>query len=338
MQSYQYWLRLMTTALIGLAVGTIGAVGGFGLLATVRYTNALTHPGCERAGFMPHDVDIQNAEHITYWSHDGLRLGAWYVPPQNGALIILLPGLGGAREGMLSEGAILAQHGFGLFLTDLRSCSHPDGETTLGALEAADLEEAVSWVRGQPDVDHVGVLGYSLGGVAAILGAAVDQRIDAVVAEGGFYDLAADITNRGGKNPPWESLIHRMVLFQFRRETGIAAREISPISVIDRISPRPLLLIYGEREAADTHPHEQLARANEPKSLWIVPNCGHGGYLRVAPKEWERRVTGFFRQALTAVSTLERSNLPTQEEAPCPKRPKLPPRSSPALTPTPHWR
>ena len=64
--------------------------------------------------------------------------------------IILLPGLGGAREGMLREGAILARHGYGLLVSDLRSCAHPEGQTTLGYLEAQDLIEAVAWVRGQP--------------------------------------------------------------------------------------------------------------------------------------------------------------------------------------------
>jgi dipeptidyl aminopeptidase/acylaminoacyl peptidase len=243
-------------------------------------------------------VGIQGAKHVVYQSHDGLWLQAWYVPPRNRAVIILLPGVGGARDSMLNEGAILAQHGFGLFLTDLRSCSHPEGQTTLGALEAADLNEAVDWVSAQPRVDHVAVLGYSLGGVTAILGAAVDERIVAVVVEGSFHDLAADITNRGGKNSLWESLLYRAVLFQFRRETGIAAKDISPISVIHRISPRPLLLIYGEREVANTHPREQLARADEPKSLWIVPDRGHGGYISAAPDDWEYRVTAFFNSAL----------------------------------------
>jgi len=288
----------MNTALIGLTVGTIGAVSVYGLLAAACYTKRLTHPGCGRPETTPRDVGIRDAAEVVYRSHDGLWLTAWYLPPQNSALIILLPGVGGAREGMLEEGAVLARHGFGLFLTDLRSCSHPQGETTLGALEAADLEEAVSWVSAQPDVDHVAVLGYSLGGVTALLGTAVDERIEAVVAEGGFYDLAGDITNRGGRNSPWESLLYRAVLFQFRRETGIAAREISPLSVIHRISPRPLLLIYGEREATETHPYEQLARAGDPKALWIVPDCGHGEYLPAAPEEWERRVVAFFRQAL----------------------------------------
>ena len=140
-------------------------------------------------------------------------------------------------------------------------------------------------------------LGYSLGGVTATLGAAKDSRVEAVVAEGGFYDLAADIVNKGGTNSPWETIMFQSILVSFRFETGVRARDVSPISVIDQISPRPLFLIYGELEAGQTHPQEQLDRAGEPKQLWIVPEAWHGGYLDVAGEEWEERVIAFFDAA-----------------------------------------
>jgi dipeptidyl aminopeptidase/acylaminoacyl peptidase len=195
---------------------------------------------------------------------------------------------------MLREGAILARHGYGLLMTELRSCAHPEGQTTLGYNESDDLQEAVTWVLEQPDVEHVGVLGFSLGGVTATLGGAKDERIEAVVAEGGFYDLAADIVNEGENESLWETILFQSILLFFRLETGVNAKDISPISVIERISPRPLLLIYGELEVGETRPSAQLERAGEPKELWIVPGAWHGGYLDVAAEEWEQRVVAFF--------------------------------------------
>lgn len=298
-----YWIRLARLTTIGLVFGVIVAVGSYGLLASALYAHHLTHPGCGDTGNTPADVGIENIQDVTYLSHDGLTLRAWYLPPQNGApphsgvVIILLPGLGGGRDRMLREGAILARHGYGLLMTELRSCAHPEGQSTLGYKEAQDLSDAVTWVLDQPGVEHVGVLGYSLGGVTVTLGAAQDERIEAVVAEGGFYDLEADIANTGGQNSLWETLFYQAILYFFHRETGIHARDISPISVIERISPRPLLLIYGEQEAAETRPQEQLARAGEPKDLWIVPRAWHGGYLEVAAEEWEQRVVAFFDTA-----------------------------------------
>jgi len=299
----EYWIRLGKLAAAALVFGVIGGLVGFVLLASAIYTHRLTHPGCGDTGKTPADVGIAGAREVTYPSHDGgdptgrLTLQAWYLPPQNGTVIILLPGLGGGRDGMLREAGILARYGYGLLMTELRSCAHPEGQTTLGYYEAEDLKEATTWVLGQPDVNHVGVLGYSLGGVTAILGAAQDERIEAVVAEGGFYDLAADITNQGGHNPLYKTLTYQAILFFFRQETGIDARDVSPISVIDQISPRPLLLVYGERELAETHAEELLAQAGEPKDLLIILSCWHGGYLDVAPEQWESRVATFFYDA-----------------------------------------
>jgi pimeloyl-ACP methyl ester carboxylesterase len=215
-------IRLLVVALV---VGLVGGVAGYGLLTSALYVHAFTHPGCGEMGIAPADVGVEDAQDATYSSHDGLTLRAWYLPPQNGAVVILLPGLGGARDGMVQEGAILARHGYGLLMTELRSCAHPEGQTTLGYREAADLAEAVTWVRGQPGVARVGVLGYSLGGATAILGAAQDERIEAVVAEGGFYDLAGDIANEGGDDPLWQALIYRSILYFFRRAPGSSTRQ-----------------------------------------------------------------------------------------------------------------
>jgi len=293
----QYWMRLARFAAVALVVGPLTAYVGTAVLSGAIYAHALTHPGCGDTGTRPADVGIEGAQDITYTSYDGMTLRAWYLPPQNDVVLILLPGLGGGRDGMLREGAILAHHGYGLLMTEMRSCAHPAGQTTLGYYEAKDLQEAVTWALAQPGVEHVAVLGYSLGGITATLGAAEDERVEAVVAEGGFYDLAADITNAGGTNSLRETIMFQVILVCFRLETGVNAHDVSPISAIDRISPRPLLLIYGELETGETHPQEQLARAGEPKDLWIVPGAWHGGYLDVAAEEWEQRVVAFFDTA-----------------------------------------
>jgi dipeptidyl aminopeptidase/acylaminoacyl peptidase len=293
----QYWIRLIRFAAVALIVGLLTAYIGTAVLSGAIYARALTHPGCGDTGATPDSVGIQDTQDVTYTSHDGMVLRAWYLPPQNDVAIILLPGLGGGRDGMLHEGAILARHGYGLLMTEMRSCAHPEGQTTLGYYEAQDLQEAVTWALDQPGVEHVSVLGYSLGGITATIGSAEDERIEAVVTEGGFYDLVADITNEGNSNSLWEIIMFQSILISFRLETGVNARDVSPISVIDRISPRPLLLIYGELEMGETRPREQLARAGEPKDLWIVPGAWHGEYLDLAADEWEQRVVIFFDSA-----------------------------------------
>jgi uncharacterized protein len=68
---------------------------------------------------------------------------------------------------------------------------------------------------------------------------------------------------------------------------------------VERIAPRPILLI-----AAPNSKHgEELNRgyyaaAREPKTLWEIPESGHVGGMEARPAEYERRVVGFFDDAL----------------------------------------
>jgi hypothetical protein len=40
------------------------------------------------------------------------------------------------------------------------------------------------------------------------------------------------------------------------------------------------------------------AAAREPKTLWELPESGHVGAMEARPAEYERRVVGFFDDAL----------------------------------------
>ena len=287
-------IRLVLTATLAAVLGT---VGGLGVIASSRYVHQLTHPGCWHVQHGPEQAGIEDAQDLTVLGHDGLALSAWYIPPQNGALIILVGGLGSGRDGLLREGAAIADHGYGLLMLDQRACAVPSGVSTLGYLEARDLQGAVGWASEQPGVDHIAVLGFSAGGVTAILAAAADRRIEAVIAEGGFADLAADLSGEYQRGDLVARIVFLLNPLFFRLETGVDPALISPVRMLGAISPRPVLLIYGDGEADSAHARQQLEAAGDPKELWIVPDCGHGGYVDAAPDEWQQRVVGFFDQA-----------------------------------------
>jgi fermentation-respiration switch protein FrsA (DUF1100 family) len=70
--------------------------------------------------------------------------------------------------------------------------------------------------------------------------------------------------------------------------------------VVDRIAPRPLLLIHGELDDLITADNARAlyAAAGEPKELWILPAVEHSGALEAAREEYQERVSGFFRRWL----------------------------------------
>jgi uncharacterized protein len=69
-----------------------------------------------------------------------------------------------------------------------------------------------------------------------------------------------------------------------------------------RISPTPVFFIYGEHGQAgerNLNP-TYYAAASAPKAIWKVPGSGHVGGITAQPKEYERRVVGFFDRVLLA--------------------------------------
>lgn len=294
----RWGLLLLWTALL-----TVLGVLGIGIEISRRYAYALSHPGCPGPHRSPLDVGILDYQEVTFTpqgSTDTMRHTAWWLPSKNGAAVILIPGFGQSRDGMLDQGAMLARHGYGVLLIDPRSCATPDAVFSAGYYEVQDVAGALAFVQAQPDVrsDRVGALGYSVGGATAILSAAQLDDIQAAVSEGNFFNLGHDIANTGGNNSLLADFYYQAILLFYRFYTGVDARLISPIDAIGRISPRPVLLIFGEHEVANGRAREQFAAAGEPKALWIVPGVGHGGYIQTWPDEYEARVISFFDEAL----------------------------------------
>ena len=55
---------------------------------------------------------------------DGLRLVGWYVPTQNGAVVLAQHGYKSQRGEMLDEAAMLHRHGYGVLITTIRAHDH----------------------------------------------------------------------------------------------------------------------------------------------------------------------------------------------------------------------
>jgi uncharacterized protein len=79
-------------------------------------------------------------------------------------------------------------------------------------------------------------------------------------------------------------------------------RAFDPVEVVERISPRPLLLMHGS--ADDIVPvasaHALFARAGEPKELWLIEGLKHCKALEELYEPFKSRVLSFFDRWLAA--------------------------------------
>lgn len=244
-------------------------------------------------------------EDVAFPAADGSTLRGWLVPGPGkpAGAVVAVHGGGADRREFLRQLPLFYNAGYTTLLFDCREQGVSDGATrgiSLGFREHDDVSSAVAFMDGRGFLD-VGVIGTSQGAASAILAAAADPRIDAVIAENPFtsvYDLMRD----SGAVPegfprPLLWLISRLAVL---RMGGVG--QPSPLEVVDRIAPRPLLLMHGTADGAIPYQQsEQLfARAREPKELWIVPGGQHAMLYNSNPDEWRQRVLGFLARSLGA--------------------------------------
>jgi dipeptidyl aminopeptidase/acylaminoacyl peptidase len=221
------------------------------------------------------------------------------MPGSRRAVVIFVHGLWGNRLALFSEARLLAKHGYGFLLYDSRASGESDGDVaTWGDREQLDVHAVVDYVSSRPEVDasRIALLGFSVGGSAAAMAVSHDPRPRALVLYATWSSLDDEMEYKFGRFGP---ISFAPVMFVMRR-AGVVPDNIRPIDHLRAIHPRPLLMITGTLD--DDTPVAVMAQlfqaAGEPKELWIVPGAKHGGYLAIAPEEYETRVVSFLDRAL----------------------------------------
>src|SRR5262249_34381164 len=231
------------------------------------------------------------------------RLSGWYLPSKNGRTLICCHGINDNCSQWLRQVAQLHQRGYGALLFDFAGHGLSEGSmVTFGAHEQQDLAAAVQYLRerGDVDMDGLAVLGYSLGAITAVLAAAQQPELRAVVIESGFSDLQRDVSTLFTRYTGLPAFpFAQLIIFWGQLMSGAHLAEIRPVQVIGRISPRPVFIISDLRDELAVEPFdgEQLyAAAGEPKLLWQLPDAGHVSAFLVAPEGGAARGGRFFGQ------------------------------------------
>ena len=285
-----------------------------GVVATAAFPAALawvfTHPPRRLHRRTPRGAGIA-FERVRLRTADGLRLSAWYVPadPGRGSLpkgvVVICHGYYGNRATMLPYLAFLYRAGYSALLFDFRAHGWSGGRmATFGVKETLDLQAALDWTQTRPELEGlpVAVLGESMGASVALLLAAEDARVRAVVADSAFarFDSAVEGRLRLAFGPRLASVLVPRTRNVGERLLGIRCVDIAPVDAIARIAPRPVLLIHGTGDAliARENSHRLFEAAPGNALLWEVPGAGHVGSVYVAGDEYARRVTAFLGDAL----------------------------------------
>jgi dienelactone hydrolase len=263
------------------------------------------------AFYPPVPVDLAGAENLDARARrvripvaERDTLDGWYLPPRNGALVVILHGYGRDHTRAWRYGGFLNQAGYGLLAFDFRS-SRAAGRlpTTLGHHEVSDARAALAWVRAQPELRTVplGLLGESLGGSIALITAAERPEVGAVLADCAFATgeaALADACERWMRVPGEPGA--RVCRAVGRFVTGYDPGALDAVAAARTLRDRPVFFIHAEHDdrLSEAHPRALWQAAGGKDPLWIIPEVGHNqGWLR-RRAVYEARARAFFDRHL----------------------------------------
>jgi dipeptidyl aminopeptidase/acylaminoacyl peptidase len=146
-----------------------------------------------------------------------------------------------------------------------------------------DLQAAIGFLYGLEQVDrnHLCLLGFSGGAAVSVYGAAHDPRVSLVVT----CACPADFHSLHQRETPGETIERFRQIGAIRdkdfppsiEEWQKGFETVTPINWVDRISPRPLLVVHGDNDelVPMEHAHRLYQKAQEPKELKIIPGARH---------------------------------------------------------------
>lgn len=256
-------------------------------------------PGCTGAFFFPQrqmlasPADAGLTFHDVFFrSADGTQLHGWWLPSRSPArgTVLFMHGNAENISTHFANVAWLPQVGFNVFLFDYRGYGRSEGRAELAGL-VADSEAAL-----RHTVEHLAtaqdkiiLFGQSLGGALAIYAAATSSlkmRLAGVVVESAFSDYR-DIAR--------EKLASSWLTWALQWPLSWTINNnYSPVAVVGKISPVPLLIIHSRMDPVIPYRHGQrlFEHADQPKTLWLTARGEHISTATRGPGR--QRLTKYF--------------------------------------------
>ncbi len=306
---------------IPIVLGLV-TVGLFLLYTALRYAPIIGRIFEEKPLFLPLRLaPLADGEDVRLETSDGFTLAGTYhratTRSRLGVLVFCHEYLSD-RWSFAAYAGPLRSLGFDVFAFDFRNHGQSEADSAYRPLqwvtdhEVRDLKAALTYLRGRPDHDPAGFgfFGVSRGGSTALVVAARERDVWGVITDGAFPTSGTMLSYimRWAEiyvsNPYlWKSM--PTALFRYaawagrvRSERRLNCRFPSVERAVAQISPRPWLMIHGEKDA---YIGTGIARSlfdcgGEPKELWIVPKAKHNRCREMQPEAYAERVAAFFRQ------------------------------------------
>ena len=242
-------------------------------------------------------------EQVEFPTRDGLKLRGWFIPAgdPHAPAVVYAPATAHDQRQGISLVAPLHAAGFRVLLFSYRGTGGSQGNRlgfSYGYRESQDLDAAVCYLYEVRKIRRISVIGHSAGAVSTILSAARNPRIGAVVAASPYSSLE-DIwmDNRPAIFPP---PLYRLFLHVFELRKGFSRQSVRPLDVIERIAPRPVMLVFGQDDQRITSLQAErlIEAARQPKQVVWLEGASHSQVQSPGLVQLMGRIVAFFRESL----------------------------------------
>lgn len=176
---------------------------------------------------------------------------------------------------------------------------------TYGWLERYDNVAIIDGLEQTERVRHLAALGVSMGAAIALQSAAVEPRIEAVIAEDPFSDLREVSYDYAGLDiSPWlgKTLFRPATwtaMYEMAKTAGFSPDDVSPEKAVSaRVFSVLLICGTDDHRIPCRHAERIYRNARGEKELWIVNGAGHASALGHAPLEYEDHVIRFLNHSI----------------------------------------
>lgn len=259
---------------------------GFGWYASLKYPSKV-------------DTAPEGLDDITLTTSDGVKLKAWYAPPNNNTVIILIHGGTGSRNSIRPYVNMLTKNGFGVLAFDIRGHGESTGHGNACGWEGEiDVETALNFLSKQKKVNAIGGLGISLGGEILLGSASKYPEIKAIVSDGASYRCTEDYISIPYQNTLMRSWVKRVLYYSLQFFSG----DKPPTSILNSLkkaeNTQVLLIAAGNNHEEIEYNKLFYKYINQKAKLWIVENIGHTLAYFKYPDEYEKRIVEFYKENL----------------------------------------
>jgi hypothetical protein len=250
-------------------------------------------------------------EEASFTSADGVALRGWWVPAEAGSgSAVLVHGWNRSRAEMVGKVPFLHAQGLNVLLFDARHHGESGGTlSSFGYLERLDVRAAVAEARRRAP-GPILAWGVSLGAAAAVMAAAEDETISAVVSDATYLSLPDTVRHHAALAREWRAwirvlptgLLAESALFWIKHRGGFDPAAVDVEAAARRLGSRPALFVCnaGDKRMPSAIAFALKEAAGPHARVLVVPGHSHGGSYREATAAYEHAVAGVWQEVRAA--------------------------------------